>query len=102
MEIEEDRKPILSKRVLIALTIIFFLVIAAIFVAISSIEIDISSDVSYNESALNETLSETEEEDSDGFETLFDMLGKIPLIVFIIIGLGIIAFKFFTRDRNEI
>ena len=86
---KENKKPILSKRVIICLVIISFLIIAAIFVAIISTEDDNSSSGSFDEPINEENSSE------DGDETLGDLFGDgifgIPLWL-LIGGLAAIIF----------
>ena len=94
---KENKKPILSKRVIICLFIISFLIIAAIFVAIISTEDDNSSSGSFDEPINEENSSEDGEENSseDGDETLGDLFGDgifgIPLWL-LIGGLAAIIF----------
>ncbi len=93
---KENKKPILSKRVVICLVIASFLIISSIFIAIISTEGDSSpSDTPLNESNSSETSfpllnifgdssEKVSEGEEDGDETI---VGDIPFWVFVIAGI---------------
>ncbi len=92
---EKERKPILSKRVLVSLGIVFFLVIAAIFVTIISQEDDNSSSGSFDEPINEENSSEYEE---NGDETLGDFFGDGIFGISLWILMGVLAGIIFGRN----
>ncbi len=99
---KENKKPILSKRVIICLVIVSFLIIATIFVTIISTEGDSSPSGSFDDT-LNEpnldnngkNASETEGEDDYGTFDLFgDKIMGIPFWIWMIV-IWIIVSRFF-------